>query len=115
MLRCVLLFSAMGGERSGTTSAHPMSGNSNYVNRDASRSDPEGRAGALLCELIVLPIFNNGPNNRCQQRLNCWAYVPPGRIIGPNIVSTGLRFKTPKDSELPLPSMLRLFEHIMLR
>lgn len=66
-----------------------------------------------VCDLIVLPIFNNGPNNRCQHRLKCWAYVPPGRIIGPNIVSTGLRFKTPKDSALPLPSMLRLFEHII--
>lgn len=39
--------------------------------------------------------------------------MPPGGIIGPNIVSTGLRFKTPKDSALPLPSMLRLFEHII--
>ena len=73
----------------------------------------EGRAPASVCELIALPIFNNGPNNRSQHQLRDWAYMPPGRIIGPNIVSTGLRFQTPLVSALPLPSMLRLFKHII--
>lgn len=74
------------------------------------------RARASVCELMALPIFNNGQHqliSRCQHQLKGWPNVPAGRITGPNIVSTGLRFKTPKDSALPLPSMLRLFEHII--
>lgn len=84
-----------------------------WTNKEAGRFKAEGRARASVCGLIALPVFNNGPNNGCQHQLSGWAFMPPGRIIGPNIVSTGLRCQTPKDSELPLPSMLRLFEHII--
>lgn len=92
---------------SGNCSMDPISGID--VNKEARRFKAEGRAQVSDRSAH----FNNGPNTRCQHQLNGWAYVPPGWSIGPNIVSTGLRFKTPRDSALPLPSMLRLFEHII--